>query len=302
MKGNYPMPETQNEDSTIGFGTARFCYQDKELNKSVLEKAIELGFIHIDTAETYGEGFSEEIVGTACKAKRDKLFLASKVWPTNCSAVNIPLSCERTLKKLNTEYLDLYYLHWPSPFPIEESIEAMLKLKRQGKIRNIGISNFNLANIKKVVSMLGESSLFAVQSYFSVHERSAEIEILPFCIENHIKYFAYSPSLRLPLINSTQTQRLEKISSQLNVTTHQLCLAYLLKKGVNPIVSTKNNFHLDENISSRRILLDDHHMKAMDDIFPINTRPGQIPIGASSHYTGQYSEVSSLLEPLHIGH
>jgi len=164
--------------------------EDKDSIDAISE-AIDLGVNFIDTAELYGWGKSEEIVGEALKGKRQKVHISSKVWKTNMHRLDVKKACEESLKRLQTDYIDIYFIHYPNDqIPLEETMAAMLELKAEGKIREIGLSNFNVQEMKEALKF---GRFEVMQPCYSLLWRFIEKDVMPFCIENEIGITAYSP-------------------------------------------------------------------------------------------------------------
>jgi diketogulonate reductase-like aldo/keto reductase len=150
---------------------------------------------HIDTAEIYGGGHAEELVGEVVKEfVRDEVFIASKVWHTNLRYDDVLKACERSLRRLQTSYIDLYYIHWPNPsIPLSETMRALERLHDEGKIRYIGVSNFTASLVEEARSYLSHADIVADQVEYSLYERSIEKDLMPYCLRESIMIVAYSP-------------------------------------------------------------------------------------------------------------
>lgn len=158
---------------------------------ATIEKALEGGINFFDTAELYGRGHSEEVLGKALKKYRDKVYISTKVWRTNMRKQDVKRACENSLKRLQTDYIDVYFIHYPSDdVPIEETMEAMQELKEEGKIRVIGLSNFSLEQMKEALRI---ARYEVIQPCYNLLWRFIEKDVLPFCRENEIGIVAYSP-------------------------------------------------------------------------------------------------------------
>ena len=238
----------------------------KKLNKLV-DHALDNGISLIDTAPDYGNGQSEIEIGKAIKNKRSKAFIATKISPLNTSYEEVIFSCEVSLKRLKTEYIDLLQIHWPNPLiDLRETMEAMEKLLSDGKIRHIGISNLSLKEIKKCQSYLNGNLLATIQTEYNLFERSIEEDILPFAIENNIEILAYSPLSQGKIANgSNQTDIINKISNKYNATPTQIVLNYLANKNnIITIPNTSNIERLRENIDSLKLKISDEDMQIID--------------------------------------
>ena len=166
-----------------------------EDSKKAIEAAFDQGITTFDTAEMYGKGHSERILGQVLKNKRDKVVLATKAAPHNLSSQKIKNACEKSLKNLNTDYIDLYQIHWPAgsfgskKIPVSETLETMEELKKEGKIRSIGVSNFSLEQLKEAMEF---TTIDSIQPPYSILWRHIEKDLLKFCNENKITILAYS--------------------------------------------------------------------------------------------------------------
>src|SRR4051794_9023899 len=173
----------------IGQGTW-MIEADPRAAVEALRAGLDAGMTHIDTAEMYGSGRAEEIVGEAIAGRREEVFLASKVLPSNASYEGTLRACERSLRRLRTDFLDLYMLHWAGSYPIEETMRAMQKLIEQGSIRFAGVSNLDVEELGPAVK---EQRLACDQVLYNLSDRGIERRVLPYCAERRIPVVAYSP-------------------------------------------------------------------------------------------------------------
>lgn len=204
-------------------------YSQDEKMIEVLRKGIELGLTLIDTAEMYGVGHSEELVGEAIKIfPREKIFIITKVLPENLRYKDLINSAEKSLKRLKTHYIDLYLIHAPNPrIPLSESMSAMEKLVEEGLIKFIGVSNFNVSQMEEAQRYLKNNKLVANQVEYSLFYRKIEKDILPYCEKMGITVIAYSPLARGAI---PEDKFIQKIASKYNKTASQLALNWLIKK------------------------------------------------------------------------
>jgi Predicted oxidoreductases (related to aryl-alcohol dehydrogenases) len=202
---------------TWGIGGFSFPdYSYDQLAIEVIRFAVEIGMNFIDTAEMYGSGHSEELIGEAIKGIRDKVFIATKVLPTNFRYEDVIKACERSLKRLKTSYIDLYQLHWPNPsIPIRETMKAMERLVDEGKIRYIGISNFSVEETVEAMNSLSKYEIVSNQVEYSLLVRDIERDLLPFCNKNKITVIAYSPLARGELLKGKYYDFLLKIGKNM---------------------------------------------------------------------------------------
>ncbi|PLV60127.1 aldo/keto reductase [Thermotoga sp. KOL6] len=249
-----------------GFETPDYS-RDEEMVE-LLRKAIEMGYTHIDTAEYYGGGHTEELVGRAIKSfNRKDLFIVSKVWPTHLRRDDLLRSLENTLKRLDTDYVDLYLIHWPNPeVPLEETLSAMAEGVRQGMIRYIGVSNFDRKLLEEAINKSSEP-IVCDQVKYNVEDRDPEQNgLLEFCQKNNITLVAYSP-LRRTLLSERVKKTLENIAVKHNATVYQIMLAWLLSKpNVVAIPKAGRIEHLRENLDSTKIKLTEEELRLLDSL------------------------------------
>src|ERR1700761_4679282 len=177
--------------SVIGQGT---WYLDRGNRKSAiaaLRRGIDLGMTHIDTAEMYGD--AEPVIAEAIAGRRDEVFLVSKVLPSNASRRGTIVACERSLKRLNTDRLDCYLLHWRGSYPLSETVAAFEELKRAGKIRSWGVSNFDANDLDEILAVSGEGKIACNQVLYHLKERAIEHTVIPWCAHHGVAVVAYSP-------------------------------------------------------------------------------------------------------------
>jgi len=249
----------------IGMGTWKIGSSQEELALEIqaLRRGIGLEMTLIDTAEMYGDGNAEKLVGQAVKGARDEVFIATKVSPEHFGYEDVLRSCESSIRRLGVEHIDLYQLHWPSyQIRIEETMKAMEELVSRGKIRYIGVSNFSVAQTLKAREALPRSEVVSNQVRYSLTHRSIESELLPFCEEEKITVIAYSPldTGKLPK-NKIPQALLDKYG----LTPAQLMLNWVTyKKAVVAIPKASNAWHVEENAAAikKRISADDYRALA----------------------------------------
>jgi diketogulonate reductase-like aldo/keto reductase len=198
----------------------------------LLQLGMDLGMTHIDTAEMYGNGRVEELVGEAIAGRREEVFLASKVWPSNASYEGALRACARSLRRLKTEWLDLYLLHWPSHrYPIQETMRAMEKLVAEGMIRFIGVSNFDIQGVKAVEQALSNTRLACNQVQYHLADRTVESYLLPYCVKHQIAVVGYSPFGHgaFPSPSSAGGMVLAEIAKRHGCTPRQVALNFLTR-------------------------------------------------------------------------
>ena len=254
----------------IGGGMSPDYSPDKQAIEAI-RYAIELGMNHIDTAEIYGGGHSEELVGEAIKKfRRDEVFIASKVWHTNLKYDDVLRACERSLKRLQTSHIDLYYIHWPNPLiPLSETMRALERLHDEGRIRYIGVSNFSASLIEEARSYLSHADVVANQVEYSLYERSIERDLIPYCYEKGITVVAYSPlgqgKLYRELSSSRPSKRvrvLREVAERYSKTPIQVALNWVIwREHVITIPKSIRKEHLEENAGAAGWRLDEMDYK-----------------------------------------
>jgi diketogulonate reductase-like aldo/keto reductase len=220
----------------------------------------------IDTAEMYGEGGAEEVIAQAIADCRQTVFLVSKVYPHNASRQGVIAACERSLRRLKTDYLDLYLLHWPGSVPLAETLAAFQQLKQAGKIREYGVSNFDTAEMEAARALAGGEAIATDQVLYNLMRRGIEWDLLPWCRQRGMPIMAYSPLEQGRLLRS---QPLKTIAQQRNVTPAQIALAWLLHQD-NVIVIPKAGSisHVEQNRAALDLQLTAAELNALDAAFP----------------------------------
>lgn len=239
---------------------------------AALRGGIEAGMTLIDTAEMYGNGRSERLVAEAIKeTPRERLFIVSKVLPTNASRANIFRSCDASLQNLGTDYLDLYLLHWRGRVPLSETVTCMEELVKSGKIRRWGVSNFDVDDMKELWHVPGGDKCAANQVLYHLGSRGIEYELLPWLREHNVPVMAYCPiaqagELKSELYKSTVVQN---VAARHNATVTQVLLAFVLRSGhVIAIPRSGNPAHTKENAAADSIELTEVDMAQLDAAFP----------------------------------
>lgn len=257
----------------IGFGTARIGGYLSNGSKngyflSVLSSALEIGYTHFDTAEFYGFGRSETLIGQALRktgTNRENVFITSKVWPTNLGYKNVLRACENSLRRLGTEYLDLYLIHWPNPFvPLRESFRALNQLTREGKVKHIGVSNFN-ARLLQQAQALCETKIVTNQIPYSITKRTCvKNGLMEYCRQNNIVVTAYTPVDHGHLATNPT---LQSIAEAHHATPYQIALAWLIMQAhVIAIPMSFNPKHQKENLESAVIQLTNAEMEQINNL------------------------------------
>lgn len=266
--------------SVIGQGTWNMeSLQTREFSK-VIHQGLDYGMTHIDTAEMYGEGRVEVLLGKAIDRRRDKIFLVSKVLPSNASRKKTIRACERSLRRLQTDYLDCYLLHWPGSHPLEETLSAFQELQENGKIRSWGVSNFDETDLARAMQISTNQRMSCNQVLYHLKERAIEHNVLPNCARNKMALVAYSPfgSGRFPSPHSHPGRVLSKIAEHHSASPRQIALAFLIRHPfVFAIPQTSQLSHVKENSLAPQIVLTDKDIKMLDQAFPLGPRQKGIP-------------------------
>ena len=236
---------------------------------AVIKAAIARGVTLIDTAEMYGDGGAETVIGRAIAdtpGVREKLFIVSKVYPHNASRKGAIAACERSLKRLGTDYLDCYLLHWPGEHPIAETVDSFEALKTQGKIRAWGLSNFDVDDMEELASVANGNNVATNQVLYNLSRRGVEFSLLPWQRDRGVSTMAYSPIEQAQLLAST---KLQAIARDIGATAAQLAIAWLLAQpDVIVIPKTTHVARLEENLGALHLKLDAATLAALDAAFP----------------------------------
>lgn len=252
----------------LGLGTWKMGelarYHEAEVK--ALRHGLELGITLIDTAEMYGEGGAEKVVAEAIEGRRDQVFLVSKVYPHNASGKRMIEACERSLQRLNTDYLDLYLLHWRGSVPLAETLEVFQTLKQAGKIRAYGVSNFDVGDMEKVVHLPGGDAIATNQVLYNLTRRGIEWDLLPWCRQYGMPIMAYSPVEQGRLLSH---RALQTVAQRKGVTAAQIAIAWLLnQENVIVIPKSSSPAHVEENYAALNIKLDSEDLRQLDEAFP----------------------------------
>jgi diketogulonate reductase-like aldo/keto reductase len=256
----------------LGMGTWQMGENDRDRPTEVaaLRHGLELGLSLIDTAEMYGEGGAELVIAEAIAGRRADVFLTSKVYPHNASAKGAIGACERSLKRLNTDYLDLYLLHWRSSVPLEETLGAFQKLHQSGKIRSYGVSNFDTKDMQKAVLLPNGKAIVTNQVLYNLMRRGIERDLLPWCRQQNIPIMAYSPIEQGRLL---QDRTLQMIATDRNVTVAEIAIAWLLHQDQVIVIPKSSNIaHVEKNRAALDLRLTAEELGILDAAFPAPKR------------------------------
>jgi diketogulonate reductase-like aldo/keto reductase len=236
-----------------------------------LRTGLDLGMALVDTAELYGNGATESLVGRAIAGRRDDVFLVSKVMPHHATFDGTIAACERSLRRLGTDRLDLYLLHWRGPVPLEETVGAFDELKRAGRIRHWGVSNFDVADLAELADVRAGQAVEADQVLYNLLHRGIEWNLLPLCQRSGIPAMAYSPIEQGRLADDPV---LQGIGRRRRATATQVALAWVLSHpGVCAIPEAGTPQHVRQNAAALRVELGEDDMVEIDAAFPPPTRP-----------------------------
>jgi diketogulonate reductase-like aldo/keto reductase len=233
---------------------------------ATLRLGLDLGLTLIDTAEMYGEGAAEELIAEALGGRRDETFLISKVYPHNASRQGTVDACERSLKRLKTDRLDLYLLHWRGSVPLAETVEAFAALQKAGKIRHYGVSNFDAGDMAELWKVPGGPATATNQVLYNLVRRNAEPELLPWCRQRRVPLMAYSPIEQSGLARNA---KLTEFAGRHGMTPTQAALSWLLSKDdVIVIPKTGRRDRLKENLGALEHPLNESQLAELDRLFP----------------------------------
>jgi len=265
--------------SVIGQGTWYLDRGDRKAAVTALRRGIELGMTHIDTAEMYGD--AELVIADAIEGHRDGLFLVSKVLPSNASKRGTITACERSLKRLKTDRLDCYLLHWRGSYPLSETVAAFEELKRAGKILSWGVSNFDADDLDELLEVSGEGKIACNQVLYHLKERAIEHAVIPWCAKHGVAVVAYSPFGHndFPPPQSQAGDVLKKIATRHKATPRQVALAFLTRETtVLAIPKAANAEHAADNAAAGDLVLSSGDIAELDAAFPRSPKPRSLPM------------------------
>jgi len=241
---------------------------------AALSLGLDLGMTLIDTAEMYGEGGAEEVVGEAIAGRRDEVFVVSKVYPHNASRKGVAAACERSLKRLRTDRIDLYLLHWRGSVPLADTVAGFEALRRAGKIRHWGVSNLDRDDMEELRLVAGGEGCAANQILYNLGRRGPEWDLIPDCLAHRVAVMAYTP------IEQGRIGRhaaLKEIAAARGASPIQVALAWVLsREGVIAIPKATRLDHVRENRAALDLALSDDEMARLDRAFPPPTGPSAL--------------------------
>jgi diketogulonate reductase-like aldo/keto reductase len=267
--------------AAIGQGTWNMERDDRPEAINALRAGLDLGMTHVDTAEMYGSGKVEELVGEALEGRRMEAFLVSKVLPQNATYEGTLRACEKSLGRLRTDHLDSYLLHWPGSHPLADTIRAFDKLKRDGKIRSWGVSNFDVSELDEAFEIAGPGQIACNQVLYHLDERAIEHAVLSWCERHGVALVAYSPfgSGSLPSKNTARGKVLGEVAKANRATSHQVALAFLLRSPtVLAIPKAAKVAHAVENGRAQAVTLTAEDIQRIDAAFPRGKARGSLPM------------------------
>ncbi len=271
-----PFGTTARDVARIGQGSWQIPERGPAADgaKRALQRGVELGMTHIDTAEMYGDGRAEELIGEAIregKLRRENLFIVSKVLPSNSSYEGTLRACERSLRRLGLEYLDCYLLHWRGSQPLRETMRALEKLVDDGKTRALGVSNFDVEDLEEAKAVLERHPLACNQVLYHLQERNIEHRIQPWCAQNNVAVVAYTPFGRtgIPAESTPRGRTLGDIAQKHGVSPRAVILAFLTREAnVFAIPKAASIPHVEENARAGDVDLDADDIAEMEKAFP----------------------------------
>ena len=273
---------TRRHVASIGQGTWKIEGASAAAAVAALRRGLDLGLTHIDTAEMYGSGASERIIGKAIEGRRDEAFLVSKVLPNHASKSGTLAACEKSLAHLRTDRLDCLLLHWRGSVPLQETIAAFETLVRQGKILAWGVSNFDVPDLAEVAALAGPGHPACNQVLYHLKERAIEHAVLPWCAKHGSAVVAYTPFGESPAIfegESRPAKVLREIADSHGATPRQVALRFLLRHpGTFVIPKASNIAHVTENAGAYSLDLSDSDIAKIDAAFPLGKATRGLPM------------------------
>jgi diketogulonate reductase-like aldo/keto reductase len=266
-----PMPD---EVPVVGQGTWQMAEGRGAADEiAALRAGIARGLTHIDTAEMYGSGAAEKLIAEAIRdIPRRDLFIVSKVLPQNASRAGTARACERSLERLGTDYLDVYLLHWRGSVPLADTLGALEELVDQGKIRALGVSNFDVADLEEARPLLRKHPIVCNQVLYHLGERHIDADLIPYCAKHDIAVVGYSPfgHGRFPASSRRGAQVLAAVAARHRATPRQVALAFLARKApLFTIPKASSVAHVEENAGALTLHLAADDVAEIDDAFPI---------------------------------
>lgn len=264
----------------LGQGTWRMGEDPAKRQTEIdaLRLGLDLGMALIDTAEMYGDGAAEELVGEAIAGRRAEAFLVSKVYPHYATRRGAVAACQRSLQRLATDYLDLYLLHWRGTVPLAATLDAFQSLKQTGMIRDYGVSNFDVDDMEEAFALPGGDEIATNQVLYNLAHRGIARDLLPWCGHRGLPIMAYSP-----VGHSSNEQKkmfghpeVKSVASRHHATPAQVALAWLLQRDVIAIPKASNPKHVRENRAALDLTLTQNDLEELDQAFPVPRKKGPL--------------------------
>jgi diketogulonate reductase-like aldo/keto reductase len=263
----------------IGQGTWYIDRGDRKSAVAALRRGIDLGMTHIDTAEMYGD--AELVISDAIAGKRDDIFLVSKVLPSNASRRGTIAACERSLKRLKTDRLDCYLLHWRGSYPLQDTVAAFEELVASGKIRCWGVSNFDADDLDEMLAVSGRGKIACNQVLYHLQEGAIEHAVIPWCERHGVAVVAYSPfgHSEFPSPRSKAGEVLQTVAEAHAASPRQVALSFLTRRpSVFAIPKASSAEHAADNAAAGELTLSDSEIAALDKAFPRGPKPRGLPM------------------------
>lgn len=269
------------EVAVIGQGSWYIEHAAKADAIAALRRGVDLGLTHIDTAEMYGSGEAEMIIAEALKGRREEIFIVSKVLPSNASKAGTKRACEASLKRLGTDRLDCYLLHWRGQYPLAETFAAFEELKRDGKILSWGVSNFDESDLAEALGVAGPGKIACNQVLYHLEERAIEHAVIPWCEKHDVAVVAYSPfgHSGFPDAASKGGKVLAEIARAHGASPRQVALAFLTRKpSLFAIPKAARLAHVEDNAKAGGLTLSTTEIERLNQAFPLGKKPRGLPM------------------------
>lgn len=274
-----PFGRSNRSTSVIGQGTWYIDRGDRQKSVAALRRGLDAGMTHIDTAEMYGD--AELVVAEAIAGRRDEIFLVSKVLPSNASRKGTITACERSLKRLKTDRLDCYLLHWRGSYPLEDTVAGFEQLKQDGKIASWGVSNFDTDDLDELLAVAGEGVIACNQVLYHLRERAIEHAVIPWCEKHDVAVVAYSPFGHddFPAAHSPGGRVLAQIAATHDATPRRIALAFLTRQpALFAIPKAASADHAADNAAAAGLTLTPDEIAVIDAAFPRGKKPRGLPM------------------------
>ncbi len=265
----------------VGQGTWQVEQGDRAATVAALRRGLELGLAHVDTAELYGAGLAEEVVAEAIAGRRDEVFLVSKVMPDHATYAGTRKSCEQSIRRLKTDRLDVYLLHWPGSHPLAETVRAFESLVQEGKIRAWGVSNFDLEELEELMTLTTPDRVACNQVLYHLGARDIERSVLPWCVSKGIPIVGYSPfgAGDFPEPRTKGGRALDAIAKRHGATARQVALNFLVRlEGTFTIPKAAKVRHVEDNAGALKFELTTLDLAQLDAAFPAPAKAGPLPV------------------------